>query len=161
MEVKVVGNQHQLYMEGPISEKTAIYEYELKGITDLIVNMEKVTFINSIGVKNWITWSMKIPGTCKIRLEMCPFVIINQVNIVQGFLPRQGLIESFLAPFTCETCGTEKTALLKRGEHFGYASAGIPKFLNLPEDILCSKCQMIMEPDFLIERAFAFLTPKP
>ncbi|HEX7672653.1 MAG TPA: hypothetical protein VF412_00710 [Bdellovibrio sp.] len=160
MEIKVVGTQHQLFLEGPISEKTAIYEYELKGATELLINMEKVTFINSIGVKNWITWSMKIPSICKIRLEMCPFVIVNQVNIVQGFLPRQGSIESFIAPYMCETCGVEKTTVLKRGEHFQYASSEGPKFLNLPEDIFCPKCKMNMEPDFLIERVFAFLTPK-
>lgn len=160
MQSKVNGSLHEITLEGPISEKTEIYDYDLSNASEILINMEKVTFINSIGVKNWITWVLKIPHRCKVRLEKCPFVITNQVNIVQGFLPRNSQIESFNAPYICDSCGQEKYFMLSLGKEYEYATATSPKAVNLPEEVSCSKCGDFMEPDFLVEKTFSFLNPK-
>lgn len=161
MEVKINGTRHELIMEGPISEKTTLYSHDMRGATEILINMEKVTFINSIGVKNWINWTMKIPSMCKVRLAKCPFVIINQANIVHGFLPKHCTIESFIAPFACTSCGHEKLIDLTVGQEYQYKTATEPKFLKLPEEILCNKCGDFMEADFLIEKSFMFLNQTP
>ncbi|MGE5086744.1 MAG: hypothetical protein ACM3MG_10620, partial [Bacillota bacterium] len=97
MEVKVTGTKYELFLEGPISEKTSIYDYNLKNATEVVLDMQKVTFINSIGVKNWILWTMRVPETASMTLLNCPFVIVNQASMVNGFLPARARILSFYA----------------------------------------------------------------
>ena len=40
----------------------------------------------------------KCPGQCKIEFRNCPKVIIDQINMVKGFLPENAIVESFLRP---------------------------------------------------------------
>lgn len=156
MDVKVLGGTYQMFLEGPISEKTALYDYNIKNATELILDLEKVTFINSIGVKNWINWTMRIPDKASITLVKCPFVIVNQVNIVHGFLPHRARIESFFAPFICESCSTEKIEMLVKDQHYTYATSATPASVNLPE-LKCPKCGEMMGPDFMEKKVFSML----
>ncbi|WP_413560380.1 hypothetical protein [Bdellovibrio sp. HCB209] len=156
MDVKVQGSSYEMFLEGPISEKTALYDYNIKNATELILNLEKVTFINSIGVKNWINWTLKIPSQATITLIKCPFVIVNQVNIVHGFLPNRARVQSFFAPFICESCSTEKIELLEQNKHYTYADFANPATVTLPE-LTCPKCSEIMAPDFMEKKVFSML----
>ena len=162
MQKKVNGNITEYIMEGPISEKTEIFDQQIPNAlgSEIKVNMDKVTFINSIGVKNWINWTMKIPRTVKFTLEKCPYVIINQVNMVHGFVPEHATIESFVAPFICNSCQFEKPLMATLGKEYSYAAPGVERQINLPEDMACPKCKAIMEPDFFEEKIFGFLTKR-
>lgn len=160
MQAKVTGTRHELILEGPISEKTTIFEHPVKTATEIVLDMEKVTFINSIGVKNWINWSLNLPLTCKVSILKCPYVIVNQVNIVEGFLPRNGKIESFVAPYLCEECSFETNVMAIRGKDYDYATETSEKYIKLALEMPCPKCRAKMEPDFVVEKAFSFLDLK-
>ncbi len=160
MITKVNGTRHELILEGPISEKTAIFDYNISQATEVDINMEKVTFINSIGVKNWINWAINLSPRCRVSLRKCPYVIVNQVNIVQGFLPHNAKIESFIAPYLCDQCGLEAHILTERGKDYEYATETHPKFARVMTNLPCTKCKGIMEPDFIVEKTFSFLSPK-
>lgn len=159
MEVKVTGTKHELSLVGPISEKTALYEHNLKNATEVVLNMEKVTFINSIGVKNWIIWTMSVPEKASITLLNCPFVIVSQASIVHGFLPVRARIQSFYAPFVCPDCGTEHVEKLIMGQHYHYVDSAKGRSVELPT-INCPKCKAEMEADFIEAKTFTFLDPK-
>jgi len=159
MEVKVTGTKHELFLEGPISEKTTIYDYNLKNATEVVLDMQKVTFINSIGVKNWILWTMRVPDVASITLLNCPFVIVNQASMVQGFLPVRARIHSFYAPFVCPDCGAEHVEKLFMGKHYHYVGSEKGRSIELPI-INCPKCKAEMEADFIEAKTFAFLDPK-
>ncbi|WP_374079844.1 hypothetical protein [Bdellovibrio bacteriovorus] len=157
MQVKTTGTRFEFFLEGPISEKTGIYDYNIKNATEVVVDMEKVTFINSIGVKNWILWTNKVPTGCKIELTKCPFVIINQITMVHGFLPKSARVQSFFAPYICD-CGAEANMLFRRGTEFEYAQNGEKEKFAAPE-VPCKKCSSKMEPDFIDKKIVGFLNP--
>lgn len=158
MQVKTTGSKYEFFLEGPISEKTGLYDYVIKNATEVIVDLDKVTFINSIGVKNWISWTMKIPTGCKLQLTRCPFVIINQINMVHGFLPKTATVESFYAPYVCE-CGAEANLLFQRGKEYEYPQNGEKERLDIPQTVPCKKCGKDMEPDFIEKKISGFINP--
>lgn len=156
MKVNVNDRSFEFILEGPISEKTEIFEYDIRIAHEIKVDMEKVTFINSIGVKNWLQWAARIPNRATVTLYKCPFVIINQINMVQGFLPTGGRVQSFYAPYISNS-GTEMTVLFERGREYDYAENGKPERIAFPETLVHPKNQEAMEPDFVISKVAQFL----
>ena len=143
---------------GPIGESTPLFRVKLDGALDLTLNMSQTTFINSIGVKNWILWSLRIPKNCYIHLINAPFVIASQASTVVGFMTKNMRIESFRVPYTCESCGAEESKIATRGEHYQYAQDGKPRVINLPLELPCGRClKGKLEPDFIVEKTFKFL----
>ena len=114
MEKKVKGNATEYILDGPLSERSQLFEQPIPKTLnqEIRINMEQVTSINSIGVKSWILWTSQIPRTVKLTLERCPYVVINQVNMIHGFIPDHTIIESFFAPFVCESCDYETVQLV-------------------------------------------------
>lgn len=157
MNTKTSGTVIEISVEGPISEKASLFEINLQTFKEIRLNMSKVTFINSIGVKNWILWTYRIPADAKLYLDECPFVIVNQINIVHGFIPKNAVVTSFLAPFLCDNCSHEQTVKLAQNVHYFYSSDQSESSLKLPENMKCPKCGGTMEPDFILEKTFGFI----
>lgn len=158
MQTKVNGTKYEFYVEGSIGETNALFTYPLKAPTEVLVDMDKVTVINSIGVKNWINWCAKIAPEVKFELQKCPFVIMSQVNMVAGFLPPHARVNSFYALYSCG-CRTEEKVLFERGKHFKYEENGVPSSYNFPSEAPCKKCGKMMEADFFPEKLSKFLVP--
>lgn len=155
MKAKKTGTVFDFVLEGSIGESSPLFGYDLKEASQVNIDAEKMTYINSIGVKNWILWSVKIPRACKFILRKAPLVMINQAATVVGFLPLGGYVESFNAPYACD-CGAERMVLLTEGKDYHYATPSKTREINLPE-VKCAKCAQDMEPDFLEAKVFTFL----
>lgn len=97
-----------------------------------VFNFDGVTGINSCGIRDWIEFLNKLSDADTITYENCPQVIIEQMNMVKGFIPDKASIQSFYAPFFCESCDHEEKVLLRTEEIVN----GEP-----PKDLACSKCQ--------------------
>lgn len=82
---------------------------ELIGLEQKVVSFDfdKVTMINSCGIREWIKFIEKIPTRSNIVYKKCPQIIIEQINMVHGFLRQGATIASFYAPYYCEKCGKE------------------------------------------------------
>lgn len=107
-----------------------------------------VTGINSCGIRDWIA-SLEGFGGQKVSYLNCPQVIIEQMNMVKGFLPDGASIVSFYAPFFCENCENEEKVLLTPDKVQGNAA---------PKDVKCSACGAEgMEFDALESQYFHFL----
>jgi hypothetical protein len=78
----------------------------------LIFDLDKITLINSCGIRDWIEFQKENLDFKHIVYKKCPQVIIEQMNIVAGFLHPQGVIESFYAPYYNEKTDTEVKILL-------------------------------------------------
>jgi hypothetical protein len=145
-------------LEGSIGDSSILYTMKLDNVQQLNLDMSKVTSINSIGVKHWIMWTLRIPKQCKVTILNCPYVIASQASVVMGFTTPNMTIESFRAPFACNSCGNEEIHLLKRGKEYDYAlGSGAPK-LQLPSGMICVKCKKgRLEPDFMVDKTFKFL----
>jgi ribosomal protein L44E len=158
MKVQRDKDQVHVSLEGPIGDTTELFILPLKDMKQLTIDMTKTTYINSIGVKHWITWAMKLAPTLDVKLVNCPFVIVNQANIVVGFMTKKMKVESFRMPYVCEECSREETLTATRGKEYEYASPGVPKKIEIPSELPCPKCQKgKLEPDFFREKTFKFL----
>lgn len=159
MKIDRNGSQARINLSGAIGETTPLFTLPLSGVTELILDMTNVTYINSIGVKHWIMWTVKIPKDCKVKMESCPFVIVSQASMVMGFVTPNMIIESFRMPYTCESCSCEELKVATRGKDYNYTTPEAPKSYNIPEHLPCPKCkQPTFEPDFISEKTFKFLT---
>jgi len=156
VKIKKNGFAFEFVLDGPVGEGSPLFSQDVREATQITINAEKMTYINSIGVKNWILWTVRISPNCKFELIKAPLVMINQASQVVGFLPPKATIQSFNAPFVCPDCNVEKMVLLNNNQEYFYATASTTRRLEFPK-IACSKCSAEMEPDFLESKTFAFL----
>lgn len=154
-----LGPKHPtVHLVGNIGERINLYGMPLEGIEEITIDFEKVNYINSIGVKNWIFWISRIPQKLKVHFTHCIPAIVNQLNSVIGFIPLTGIVESFYIPYTCDHCGWEDRIKAERGKSFEYPSPQNSPQYQASETIPCPKCQAEMSLDILPMRYFNFLT---
>lgn len=151
----------EIKIEGFIGETSDFFLLPTKGFKEFHLDLEKATYMNSVGVKHWISWTLKLPSTLKVILKKCPNMIANQASMVMGFLPPNFEIESFFAPYICSVCETEYSILFKAGENYQRDTEASSGWVKLPE-VKCTKCagQPELEPDFFPEKTFGFLKSK-
>jgi anti-anti-sigma regulatory factor/DNA-directed RNA polymerase subunit RPC12/RpoP len=82
---------------------------ELIGLEQKLITFDfkQVNMINSCGIREWIKFIEKIPEKCTMTYTNCPQIIIEQINMVHGFIRKGATIKSFYAPYYCEKCGKE------------------------------------------------------
>lgn len=145
-------------LEGAIGENTPMFTLPMENTQELTLDLGKVTYINSIGVRQWILWTLKIPPDCAVKMVNCPFVFSSQASMVVGFMTKNMTMESLWLPYACENCKFEDSYLAKRGTDYEYPSAGQPSRVSVPEQRTCPKCKTDnLETDFLRDKVFKFL----
>ena len=106
----------KVVLEGQINEDSDFSALEnLKGDT-LILNLKNITHINSCGIRDWVEVQKNSFQFNKVIYQECPQVIIEQMNIVSGFIHKNGSIESFYAPYYNEAKDEEVKILLTPDE---------------------------------------------
>ena len=92
----------------------------LDGIKEAIFDFDKVHFINSMGIKKWIVFLKQFEDRPEIKvvLKNCRRIIVDQINLIAGFVPENGQVESVYVPIYCDQCGEsfdvpKKTQFLK------------------------------------------------
>lgn len=113
------------------------------------IDLAKTTGINSRGIRDWIEWISRFINT-RIELHNCPKLIIDQVNMVQDFVPKNAHIISFFVPYYSEDTEEEKQVLFLRGQHFDQGR------VDAPTDIVDSAGNA-MEIDVIESKFFHFL----
>lgn len=142
---------------GNIGETSEIFNLKVGTVSELIVDFKFVTYINSVGVKNWIFWSGRLPPTIKVSFVNCISAVVNQINTVKGFLPKNGTVNSFFVPYHCENCSHEERLLAEKGVHFDFATDISPASISISEKMPCPNCKGEMDMDVIPDRYFAFL----
>ncbi len=132
-------------LSGIIDENSDLGFLEsLSGPTRL--HMRDVRRINSYGVRAWIESIRKVPRGVGLEFVECSPAVIDQANMVAGFLGR-GQVGSFYAPMICDRCGAERDELFRTEE---YQRDG-----RLPE-VSCPRCGSPMQVDDLEEHYLLF-----
>jgi len=144
-------------MDGDIDENAKFPPVDTEGIKQFILDLKQVSTINSAGIREWIRWIEKIPTQIEIAFRHCPRPIVDQINILKGFLPNNAEVESFYVPFYCERCGKRENKLYHRGIDFTKGSVDSPPKIKLepPED--CEEKECPIELDVLEPKYFGFL----
>ena len=116
----------------------------------VIIDLAGLEAINSIGCRSWIKWLKTLNPDIQLSLVNCTPVFLDYVNMIDGFVPKNGVIESFEVPYYCETC--DHTTLKK------FVTGELKKgFSEIPDQIKCYSCQKDSEIDVIVSSFFKFL----
>lgn len=112
IELNQNGDEIEAVFEGQIDEDADFSELKGKSPKRLIFNLKKVSMINSCGIRDWIEFQKNLPENMELVYRRCPQVIVEQLNIVKGFIRENGQVESFYAPYYNEDKDEEIKVLL-------------------------------------------------
>lgn len=117
MQIDKTGSDWKIKMAGTIDEDVDFGQYSLVGAGKIDLYLADVKSINSCGIREWIKW-IGTAGSAPISYSECPKIIVDQINMVQGFLPAQGRVLSFFVPYYSEESGSEKSVLFTHGKDY-------------------------------------------
>ncbi len=115
----------------------------------LIINLDNLKMINSLGIREWIKFINSASST-KVEISHCPKIFIDQVNMVQGFITSNCEIISFYVPYFNEDENLEKNILFKKGVHFGSGNLNV-------EPVIKTEDNIELELDVVEQKYFKFL----
>jgi hypothetical protein len=119
---------------------------------ELVLDLHGVTFINSIGVRDWIRMqSAATAQGLQIELRRVCEVIIHQLSMIVA-TRGTSRVASFYAPYACDACGREESHLIDA------ASAHEQLTQLRAPDMTCPECGAAMAFNDFPERYFSFLT---
>ena len=105
----------------------------------LVLDLGGITFINSIGVREWIRMQQAAAAaSVRIELRRVAEVIVHQLNIMPA-ARGVSMVTSFYAPYVCDDCDNEVPMLLDVYTH----GADIAK--QRPPAMTCPECKRAME----------------
>jgi thiol-disulfide isomerase/thioredoxin len=131
---------------GTIDEDSTFDKIKNLQMNKFVFDFNKVTMINSCGIREWIKYLPEIEGA-QITYQNCPQIIIEQVNMVHGFIKKGIIVDTFYAPYFCPNCDTEKKILLKSSE--------VANFKAPMKQ--CNTCKSDLEFDAIEKQYFSFL----
>ena len=97
----------ELVLSGYMNEQTNLPDLNLfEDCQSLVINFRQVKAILSIGIKKWIQFCEKLENLPKLKVEFidCSKQVIDQINLVEGFLPHNAHVKSLFVPIFCEKC---------------------------------------------------------
>lgn len=122
------------------------------GIDSVTFNMDQLSYINSVGIKNWLIFLKNVNDAMNCSFVLVPEIVIDQAGVVPKMLGKQGShVRSFKAPFICENCDNAPALVLtpddvkKEGDQWN------------PPQRNCDKCGSEMEFDGVPDEYFHFL----
>ncbi len=138
----------KIKLEGVIDEDVDFSQYVINN-EKVTVNLSALKSINSCGIREWIKWFSQYTKT-HFDFQECPKIVVDQMNMVQGFLPAGSKVTSFFVPYFSDESGEEKNVLFVFGNHFDEQGS-----LKLP--VVKTDSGDEMEPDVVEQKYFKFL----
>lgn len=84
-------------------------------VGDVVLDTSGVTFINSIGMREWMRLVRAFRERGRVTFERVADVLITQMNLIPEF---KGVdVASFHAQYLCPACGNEATPLIDVATH--------------------------------------------
>ena len=118
----------------------------------LVLDLGGVTFINSLGVRDWIRMQAGAQRAgIAVELRRVVEPLIHQLNMI---IATRGTarVTSFFAPYACDGCGREDSLLID-------AVTCARELASLePPAMTCAECGAQMEFNDFPERYFSFLS---
>jgi hypothetical protein len=75
-------------------------------------DFNELKMINSCGIREWIRFIESLGSDVQIIYYNCPQIIVQQFNMVAGFLSSNAKVATFYAPYFCEETDEEEAILL-------------------------------------------------
>lgn len=132
-----------LSLSGSMDENMKLPDLNVDSTT-LVIDFNEVNFINSLGIRTWLSWidNLNFPMLEMRRLRPA---IVEQANLIMGFLPHNTVVSSIYAPWYCEDCDTEELILLENEKDYFWESGVIIE--GLSDERQCNNCGSTSELD--------------
>jgi hypothetical protein len=143
----------QFVLGGAIDEGAALHEMISRAQNGkLNLDLAAVTFINSLGVRDWIRFqAAATQQNIAVQLRRVAEPLVHQLNMIIATRGNAQVI-SFYAPYACDACGREESLLID-------AVANGPALVRLePPPMTCPECKAQMAFNDFPERYFSFLS---
>lgn len=144
------GDSLTVKLQGHIDEDAQFNSLGLDGAKKVVLDLDSVTAINSCGIREWIKWIRTAAPSSEVVYQKCPKVIVDQINMVAGFLPDNGKVESFYVPYYSDESGNEKMILFRDGYEFKQGEL-------FPPETIKDEDGTAMEMDVIEAKYFKFL----
>jgi hypothetical protein len=152
------GRGTRMVVSGVIDESAKLADKVSAIRLPLIVDLSGVLQINSLGVREWVTFVRAVAQVARtegvpetITLVRCAICMVTQFNLVSG-AAQHARIESVEAPYLCARCDHAESVLLVVGQHLHLGQKAVPPIQT------CSSCgTRSLEFDDYPESYFAFL----
>ena len=142
-----------LVIGGAIDEGAALHEI-LGRATEgrLVLDLGAVTFINSLGVRDWIRMQAAAQKAgLAVELRRVAEPLVHQLNMIIA-TRGNAAVTSFFAPYACDACGREESLLIDAVTN----ATGLQKLEAPP--MTCPECGAAMAFNDFPERYFSFLS---
>ena len=142
-----------LALAGSIDESAALHELISRAQAGrLTLDLAAVTFINSLGVRDWIRMQAAAQkANLAVELRRVAEPLVHQLNMIIA-TRGNAQVSSFYAPYACDACGREESLLID-------ALANHERLLRLdPPAQTCPECGAQMAFNDFPERYFSFLS---
>lgn len=151
LDIDVTGNR--VTLAGRFDDEGRAYELlTLIPAGDVVVDTSGLTFINSVGMREWMRLLRALRERGSVTLDRIADVLITQLNLLPD-IARSVTITSFHAQYLCGNCGAESTPLVDAIAHAeGLARLQAPK---LP----CDECGAPMDLADFSERYLSLFRP--
>jgi DNA-directed RNA polymerase subunit RPC12/RpoP len=108
LDVTIAGNR--VTMAGRLDDTASVADLPARlPAGDIVIDTEGVTFVNSIGMREWIRLVRAVRG--RLHLERVSDVLMTQMNLIAE-LAGAVAISSFHAQYVCPSCGAEAQPLV-------------------------------------------------
>lgn len=147
----------RLQIDGAMDEHSDYSPIETKFTDDVVFDFDGVNHINSTGIKHWVQWVSGIVSqnpSLKFYFVNCPKPIVDQINMVDGFLPKNSVVKSFKVPYYCEECEKDATYIFVLGREYKIENGQVT--IEAPT-YPCDCAEPSMEPDVIEQKYFRFL----
>jgi eukaryotic-like serine/threonine-protein kinase len=142
-----------LALAGAIDETAGLHELVGRARAGrLALDLAAVTFINSLGVRDWIRMQAAAQqASLAVELRRVAEPLVHQLNMIIA-TRGSAAVTSFYAPYACDACGREESLLID-------AVANAERLARLdPPPMTCPECAAQMAFNDFPERYFSFLT---
>ena len=141
----------RIVMSGPINEHFHERTKALLAMASARVNVDLggVEYINSQGVRCWLTFIRELSDDRRVVLDRCSSDFINQVNVIPDF-SMGSEIKSFFIDLFCEECQIETTHLFTTAE--GFAAVH-----HTCQDQRCEQCGNVLQIETDVDLYLRFL----
>lgn len=152
--LQVRGSAGELALIGSIDESSDLLELLTRAKDKrLALDLGGVTFINSLGVRDWIRMMAAATDQgIEVDLRRVAEVLMHQLNMIVA-TRGTARVTSFFAPYACDACGREDSLLIDVA-----ATCAQLRTLQAPQ-LPCPECGAVMGFNDFPERYFSFLTP--
>ncbi len=152
-QIKVENNDPSglIKLSGDLDEDAVMSQIQVNpGVLNKI-DLGDVTSINSCGIREWVKWKKALPEGTVFEVQRCPKLVVDQINMLDGFLPSGSKVSSFFVPYYCEGCELVQNRLFSRGTEYD------GKKVHLPSPPICTQCAKPTEIDVIEAKYFKFL----